>query len=93
MLVESTRRQVDGSGCSRRLPPRSGVRSGRSTIGPDGRIDSVAQAADLAGLWRPTDWPDGLRYVVRRVKPNLHIPAHLTSHVHSRALKIEYSRN
>jgi hypothetical protein len=35
----------------------------------DGSIDPVAQVAELTGLWRRTGWPDGLRYIARRVKP------------------------
>lgn len=36
----------------------------------DGRIDPHAQVAELTGLWRREGWPDGLRYLVRRVKPS-----------------------
>jgi len=36
----------------------------------DGRIDPVAQVAELTGLWRRTGWPTELRYLVRRVKPS-----------------------
>lgn len=35
----------------------------------DGSIDPVAQVAELTGLWRRTGWPDGLRFIARRVKP------------------------
>lgn len=35
----------------------------------DGSIDPIAQVAELTGLWRRTGWPDGLRYIARRVKP------------------------
>lgn len=35
----------------------------------DGSIDPVAQVAELTGLWRRAGWPDGLRYIARRVKP------------------------
>lgn len=35
----------------------------------DGSIDPVAQVAELTGLWRRPGWPDGLRYIARRVKP------------------------
>ena len=36
----------------------------------DGTIDPVAQVAELTGLWRRNGWPDGLRYIARRVKPS-----------------------
>lgn len=36
----------------------------------DGRLDQVAQVAELTGLWRRTGWPQGLRYIARRVKPS-----------------------
>jgi hypothetical protein len=36
----------------------------------DGRIDPHAQVAELTGLWRRAGWPEGLRYLVRRVKPS-----------------------
>jgi hypothetical protein len=36
----------------------------------DGRLDPHAQVAELTGLWRREGWPDGLRYLVRRVKPS-----------------------
>jgi len=40
-----------------------------SAIEQDGSIDPVAQVAELTGLWRRTGWPEGLRYIARRVKP------------------------
>jgi hypothetical protein len=36
----------------------------------DGRIDPHAQVAELTGVWRREGWPEGLRYLVRRVKPS-----------------------
>jgi hypothetical protein len=39
-------------------------------IEQDGSIDPNAQVAELTGLWHRTGWPDGLRYLVRRVKPS-----------------------
>lgn len=33
-------------------------------------IDPVAQVAELTGLWRRPGWPDGLRFIARRVKPS-----------------------
>jgi hypothetical protein len=36
----------------------------------DGRIDKIAQVAELTGVWQREGWPDGLRYLVRRVKPS-----------------------
>jgi len=36
----------------------------------DGRLDPHAQVAELTGAWRREDWPDGLRYLARRVKPS-----------------------
>lgn len=39
-------------------------------IEQDGSIDPVAQVAELTGLWRRTGWPQGLRYIARRVKPS-----------------------
>jgi hypothetical protein len=35
----------------------------------DGSLDPVAQVAELTGLWRRAGWPDGLRFIARRVKP------------------------
>ena len=35
----------------------------------DGSLDPVAQVAELTGLWRRAGWPEGLRYIARRVKP------------------------
>ena len=40
-----------------------------AAIEQDGSIDPVAQVAELTGLWRRTGWPEGLRYIARRVKP------------------------
>jgi len=34
----------------------------------DGRIDKIAQVAELTGVWQRDGWPEGLRYLVRRVK-------------------------
>jgi Transposase DDE domain group 1 len=39
-------------------------------IEQDGSIDPVAQVAELTGLWRRAGWPEGLRYIARRVKPS-----------------------
>lgn len=39
-------------------------------IEQDGSIDPLAQVAELTGLWRRTGWPQGLRYIARRVKPS-----------------------
>ena len=36
----------------------------------DGSLDPQAQVAELTGLWRREGWPQGLRYLVRRVKPS-----------------------
>jgi Transposase DDE domain group 1 len=36
----------------------------------DGSPDPVAQVAELTGLWRSPGWPDGLRFIARRVKPS-----------------------
>jgi hypothetical protein len=36
----------------------------------DGSLDPHAQVAELTGLWRREGWPQGLRYLVRRVKPS-----------------------
>ena len=36
----------------------------------DGSLDPHAQVAELTGLWLREGWPDGLRYLVRRVKPS-----------------------
>jgi hypothetical protein len=36
----------------------------------DGRIDNGAQVAELTGVWQREGWPQGLRYLVRRVKPS-----------------------
>jgi len=36
----------------------------------DGRIDEIAQVAELTGVWKREGWPTGLRYLVRRVKPS-----------------------
>ena len=36
----------------------------------DGQIDPVAQVAELTGLWRRPGWPNGLRFIARRVKPS-----------------------
>ncbi|HET9720714.1 MAG TPA: IS1380 family transposase [Solirubrobacteraceae bacterium] len=36
----------------------------------DGSLDPVAQVAELTGLWRRPGWPDGLRFIARRVKPS-----------------------
>ena len=38
-------------------------------IEQDGSIDPVAQVAELTGLWRRAGWPQGVRYIARRVKP------------------------
>ena len=38
-------------------------------IEQDGSVDPVAQVAELTGLWRRAGWPEGLRYIARRVKP------------------------
>ena len=35
----------------------------------DGNLDTVAQVAELTGLWRRNGWTDNLRYIARRVKP------------------------
>jgi hypothetical protein len=40
-----------------------------AAVEQDGSLDPVAQVAELTGLWRRTGWPDGLRYIARRVKP------------------------
>lgn len=40
-----------------------------AAIEQDGTIDPVAQVAELTGLWRRAGWPEGLRYIARRVKP------------------------
>jgi hypothetical protein len=48
-----------------KLPEHSWV----NAVEQDGSIDPVAQVAELTGLWRRTGWPDGLRYIARRVKP------------------------
>jgi hypothetical protein len=40
-----------------------------AAIEQDGSLDPVAQVAELTGLWRRAGWPDGLRYIARRVKP------------------------
>jgi hypothetical protein len=39
-------------------------------IEQDGSLDPVAQVAELTGLWRRPGWPDGLRFIARRVKPS-----------------------
>jgi len=40
-----------------------------AAIEQDGSLDPVAQDAELTGLWRRNGWPEGLRYIARRVKP------------------------
>lgn len=40
------------------------------TFEQDGRIDKGAQVAELTGVWQRQGWPEGLRYLVRRVKPS-----------------------
>lgn len=49
-----------------RLPERT---SGPS-LEQNGRIDPYTQVAELTALSRREGWSDGLRYLVRRVKPS-----------------------
>jgi hypothetical protein len=48
-------------------------------IEQDGSLDPHAQVAELTGLWRRTGWPQGLRFLVRRVKPSRRHTKNLTA--------------
>jgi hypothetical protein len=50
-----------------------------AAIEQDGSLDPAAQVAELTGLWRRTDWPNGLRFLVRRGKPSRRYLRNLTA--------------
>jgi hypothetical protein len=50
-------------------------------IGQDGRIEEDKHAAEITGLMsRAGNWPDGLRWIVRRVKPSRRQMRNLTDY-------------
>ena len=54
---------------SARRRAAAGAHDPGAAIEQDGWIDPVARVAELTGLWRRAGWPEGLRYIARRVKP------------------------